>query len=104
MRSAPALTLRSQQDRVSRTLVRSPVRGEVKQLKVTTIGGVIQPGMDLIEIVPIEGNEQGEGGNKAAEHGVLLSSRGCALLTGERCPIAGGGSLRRSAQTRAEIA
>jgi adhesin transport system membrane fusion protein len=49
-------TLRSQQDRVSRTLVRSPVRGEVKQLKVTTIGGVIQPGMDLIEIVPIEGN------------------------------------------------
>ena len=48
-------TLRSQQDRVSRTLVRSPVKGEVKQVKVTTIGGVIQPGMDLIEIVPIEG-------------------------------------------------
>lgn len=48
-------TLRSQQDRVSRTLVRSPVKGEVKQLKVATIGGVIQPGMDLIEIVPIEG-------------------------------------------------
>ena len=49
-------TLRSQQDRVSRTLVRSPVKGEVKQVKVTTIGGVIQPGMDLIEIVPIEGS------------------------------------------------
>ncbi len=48
-------TLRSQQDRVSRTLVRSPVKGEVKQVKVTTIGGVIQPGMDLIEIVPVEG-------------------------------------------------
>jgi len=48
-------TLRSQEDRVSRTLVRSPVRGTVKQVLVTTVGGVIQPGMDLVEIVPLEG-------------------------------------------------
>jgi adhesin transport system membrane fusion protein len=48
-------TLRGQQDRVSRTLVRSPVRGTVKQIMVTTIGGVIQPGMDLMEVVPSEG-------------------------------------------------
>ena len=48
-------TLRSQEDRVSRTLVRSPVRGTVKQVLVTTIGGVIQPGMVLVEIVPLEG-------------------------------------------------
>lgn len=41
-------------DRVARTTVRSPVRGTVKQIKVKTIGGVIQPGMDLIEIVPID--------------------------------------------------
>jgi adhesin transport system membrane fusion protein len=41
-------------DRVRRTLVRSPVRGTVKRLNVTTIGGVIQPGEDLVEIVPIE--------------------------------------------------
>lgn len=41
-------------DRVDRTVVRSPVRGTVKQLKVKTVGGVIQPGMDLIEIVPID--------------------------------------------------
>jgi adhesin transport system membrane fusion protein len=47
---------RSQQDRVSRTLVRSQVKGEVKQVKITTIGGVIQAGMYLIEIVPIEGD------------------------------------------------
>ncbi|MDH3526927.1 MAG: HlyD family type I secretion periplasmic adaptor subunit [Gammaproteobacteria bacterium] len=47
--------LHSQEDRVSRTLVRSPVRGAVKQIKVATIGGVIQPGMDLLEIVPLEG-------------------------------------------------
>lgn len=43
-------------DRVTRTAVRSPVRGTVKRLKVTTIGGVVQPGMDLVEIVPLEDN------------------------------------------------
>ncbi len=48
-------TLHSQEDRVTRTVVRSPVIGEVKQIKVATIGGVIQPGMDLLEIVPLEG-------------------------------------------------
>ena len=43
-------------DRVSRTEVRSPVRGTVKQLLVNTVGGVIQPGADLVEIVPLEDN------------------------------------------------
>lgn len=39
-------------DRVSRTTVVSPVRGIIKQLKVNTIGGVVQPGSDMLEIVP----------------------------------------------------
>jgi adhesin transport system membrane fusion protein len=42
------------EDRVKRTRVRSPVRGTVNKVNVTTVGGVIQPGMDLIEIVPLE--------------------------------------------------
>jgi membrane fusion protein, adhesin transport system len=42
------------EDRVKRTLVTSPVRGIVKQLLVNTIGGVIQPGSDLVEIVPLD--------------------------------------------------
>ena len=42
------------EDRVTRTRVLSPVKGTIKRLKVTTIGGVIQPGMDLVEIVPLE--------------------------------------------------
>jgi adhesin transport system membrane fusion protein len=41
-------------DRVNRTLVTSPVRGVVQQLLVNTIGGVIQPGNDLVEIVPLD--------------------------------------------------
>jgi adhesin transport system membrane fusion protein len=43
-------------DLVSRTEVRSPVRGTIKQLFVNTVGGVIQPGADLVEIVPLEDN------------------------------------------------
>ncbi|KQN49660.1 hemolysin secretion protein D [Pseudomonas sp. Leaf48] len=42
------------EDRVSRTLVTSPVRGIVNKLLVNTIGGVIQPGSDLVEIVPLD--------------------------------------------------
>lgn len=42
------------EDRVTRTLVRSPMKGIVKQIKVKTIGGVIQPGEDLVEIVPFD--------------------------------------------------
>ncbi len=42
------------EDRVDRTLVVSPVAGTIKQVMVNTIGGVIQPGMDLIKIVPTE--------------------------------------------------
>jgi adhesin transport system membrane fusion protein len=49
-------SLFSSEDRVTRTQVRSPVKGTIKQLKINTVGGVIQPGMDLIEIVPIEDN------------------------------------------------
>jgi adhesin transport system membrane fusion protein len=34
--------------------VRSPVKGIVKQLQINTVGGVIQPGQSLVEIVPLE--------------------------------------------------
>jgi adhesin transport system membrane fusion protein len=46
--------LSAQEDRVTRREVRSPVHGIVKHLKVHTIGGVIQPGADLVEIVPVD--------------------------------------------------
>ncbi len=47
-------SLTAVEDRVARTEVRSPVRGVVKSVAVATIGGVIMPGMNLIEIVPLE--------------------------------------------------
>lgn len=39
-------------DQVSRTMVKSPVDGIVQKLFVHTVGGVIKPGADLVEIVP----------------------------------------------------
>jgi len=45
-------TMNALEDRVNRTVVRSPVSGQVKQIMVKTIGGVIQPGMDILEVVP----------------------------------------------------
>lgn len=41
-------------DRVSRTEVRSPVSGIVNKIMLKTIGGVIEPAMQLIEVVPLD--------------------------------------------------
>jgi adhesin transport system membrane fusion protein len=43
-------------DQVERTIVRSPVDGVVQKLFIHTIGGVIRPGEDLVEIVPSDDN------------------------------------------------
>ena len=40
------------EDQVSRTVVKSPMKGIVQKLYVHTVGGVIRPGADIMEIVP----------------------------------------------------
>ena len=52
--SSLAELLTADADRVNRTDVRSPVRGTIKRLLINTVGGVVQPGQDLVEIVPLE--------------------------------------------------
>ncbi|OED42236.1 hemolysin secretion protein D [Endozoicomonas sp. (ex Bugula neritina AB1)] len=42
------------QDKVIRTMIRSPLDGIVKKIHINTLGGVIQPGMDLMEVIPVE--------------------------------------------------
>ncbi len=42
----------SERDKVAKTTLYSPVNGIIKQININTIGGVVRPGMDLIEIVP----------------------------------------------------
>jgi adhesin transport system membrane fusion protein len=41
-------------DRVLHANVKSPVKGTVKRLLVTTVGGVLQPGKEIVEIVPTD--------------------------------------------------
>ena len=43
-------------DQVDRTMVKSPVDGIIQKLYVNTVGGVIKPGADLVEIVPTNKN------------------------------------------------
>lgn len=46
--------LNKMNNRVDRLDVQSPVRGLVKGLTVNTIGGVIQPGQALMEVIPLD--------------------------------------------------
>ena len=41
-------------DRVQKAQVKSPVRGRVQRLLANTVGGVVQPGRDIVEIVPLD--------------------------------------------------
>ncbi|KFK91708.1 MULTISPECIES: HlyD family type I secretion periplasmic adaptor subunit [unclassified Serratia (in: enterobacteria)] len=41
-------------DVLERTTIVAPVYGTVKNVKINTIGGVVQPGGDIMEIVPLE--------------------------------------------------
>lgn len=59
------------EDRLARTTVRAPLAGIVKSIKINTIGGVLQPGMDVMEIVPIEDNLLIEAKVKLADVGFL---------------------------------
>nr|WP_192901489.1 HlyD family efflux transporter periplasmic adaptor subunit [Trabulsiella odontotermitis] len=46
--------IKGREDSVTRLTVRSPVRGIVKNIQVTTIGGVIPPNGEMMEIVPVD--------------------------------------------------
>ncbi len=53
-RSALKEKLVAHRDRVTRSNVRSPVKGVIKTLSVTTAGAVLKPGDPIMEIVPLE--------------------------------------------------
>lgn len=42
-------------DMMARTILKAPMRGTIKNIRINTVGGVIQPGQDILEIVPLEG-------------------------------------------------
>lgn len=44
------------EDKVKQSEIKSPMNGFVKRLLVNTVGGVIAPGKDIVEVVPAEDN------------------------------------------------
>lgn len=46
--------IRGRNDSLSRLTLRSPVRGIVKDIEVNTLGGVVQPGGQVMKIVPMD--------------------------------------------------
>ncbi|NBD29500.1 MAG: HlyD family type I secretion periplasmic adaptor subunit [Alphaproteobacteria bacterium] len=46
--------LRLARDRLERTIITSPMRGVVNNLAVTTIGGVVRPGEEIMQIIPLD--------------------------------------------------
>ncbi len=52
--SALSEQMRGRADRKTRTEVRAPVKGVVKEVKVSSIGAVVKPGDSLVEIVPLD--------------------------------------------------
>ena len=41
-------------DKVKQADIRAPVNGTIKRVLYNTVGGVVQPGKDIVEIVPLE--------------------------------------------------
>jgi len=49
-----AEVIRGRSDSLTRLTLRSPVRGIVKDIEVNTLGGVVQPGGQVMKIVPLD--------------------------------------------------
>lgn len=47
-------TLTGRADSYKRAILRAPKRGVVKNMRITTVGGVVQAGQDVLEIVPLD--------------------------------------------------
>lgn len=46
--------LKASNDQLERTVLQSPLRGIVNNLAVTTIGGVVRPGEEILQIIPLD--------------------------------------------------
>jgi membrane fusion protein, adhesin transport system len=46
--------LKLSQDQLSRTTLSAPLRGIVNRIAVTTIGGVVRPGEEILQIIPLD--------------------------------------------------
>ncbi|MGD0466308.1 MAG: HlyD family efflux transporter periplasmic adaptor subunit [Gammaproteobacteria bacterium] len=54
LKSALEEKLKGLKDRMEHTEILSPVEGYINNFKLSTVGGVVKPGMDILDIVPLE--------------------------------------------------
>jgi membrane fusion protein, adhesin transport system len=47
-------SLKAVQDQLDRTVLVAPMRGIVTNLRVTTIGGVVRPGEEIMQLIPVD--------------------------------------------------
>lgn len=89
--SAVKQAISAAEDRVMRTEIRSPVNGIVKEIKLKTVGGVLQPGEELMQIVPVEDSLLIEARVKPADIGFLKQNQKATVkLTAYDFAIYGG--------------
>lgn len=66
-------------DRVNRRDIRAPMDGIVKRIAMTTLGGVLQPGTEVLEIVPVDASLLVEARVKPAEIAFLHPGQAASI-------------------------
>lgn len=67
------------EDSFKKTLIRAPMTGVVKKIQITTIGGVIQPGQNILEIIPSDDSMLVEAYVKPSEVAFLRSGQAAVI-------------------------
>lgn len=79
------------QDALTRTVLKSPVKGLVKNIRVNTLGGVVTPGAPIMEIVPLSERVLVEARIRPADVGFIrLGQRAVVKLAGYDYNLNGG--------------
>lgn len=79
------------QDRVTRTTLRSPVRGIVKEIRTPSTGGVVLPGMEIMTIIPLEDSLLVEAEVKPSQIGfVKIGAQAMVKITAYDYSVYGG--------------
>ncbi len=75
--------IKSAQDRVRRTDLRAPVHGIVNKLNVTTVGAVVQPGANLMDIVPLDDSLLVEGRIRPQDIAFIRPNQDAVVMKGK---------------------